>query len=162
MVAEIRITGAEQLRALGRDLKAAGVQGQGLRRELLRGMRAAEKPLKDAVHQSALDSLPKKGGLNEWVAAESVTARNSLSGRGAGVRIVARKKGGKKGSHDLEAVDAGNVRHPVWGRWLKDVPTQSVESGYFTKPLNEAAPELIAVLSMAIEITARRIAKGTF
>jgi hypothetical protein len=97
---EVRVTGANQLRDLARDLKAAGETGRGLRRDLLAAMRAAEKPLIDAARESARDTLPKSGGLNEWTANSYIKAQNRLTGKGVGVRIVA-----KKGKHDLLDMD---------------------------------------------------------
>lgn len=151
MVTEIRVTGAEQLRALGADLRAAGDVGKGLRRELLASMRAAGRPLAEKVRQSARDNLPKRGGLNEWVADSKISPRNSLTGKRVGMRIVA-----TKGKHDLEDIDKGSVRHPVFGnrrRWAE----QSVPSGFFTQPLEESAPEVQAALLVAMEATARQI-----
>lgn len=159
MVATIRVTGADQCRALGLALKAAGEEGKGLRRELLASMRAAEKPLADAARKSARANLPKAGGLNEWVATSKITARNSLSGRGAGVRLVAKKPGGSKGSHDLEALDAGTFRHPVYGH-RKTWVTQSIPAGWWTTALFKASPRVQLELLAAIRITNERIARS--
>jgi hypothetical protein len=152
---ELRITGADQLRVLGAQLKAAGEQGQGLRRELLASMRALEKPLTDGVRSSARDMLPHRGGLNEWVAGSDIKFRNNLTGSAAriGARVVA-----TKGSHNLEGIDGGNVRHPVYGgsTWV----SQSVRDGWFTKPLNAAAPEVTVMLSIAIRTITSQLETG--
>jgi hypothetical protein len=156
MPVEIKITGAEQLRALGRDLRAAGEEGKLLRRELLATMRLAGKPLAEATRQSALDMLPHTGGLNEFIADSKIVARNSLTGSRVGTRIVGKKTGGSKGAHDLEAMDVGTFRHPVYGHrsaWVQ----QSVRPGWFTKPLEDAAPALQAALLGAMNVTAARI-----
>lgn len=160
MVAEIRITGAEQMRRLGIELKAQGEEGKGLRRELLAAMRIAGKPLVEATRASAMANLPKAGGLNEWVASSNIAARNSLTGSRVGTKVVAKKPGGRKGSHDLEASDAGQIRHPVYGRWLKNQPTQDIPPGWFTKPLLAAAPEVQVALLMALTITEEKLARG--
>ena len=156
MVAEIRVTGAEQLAALGKDLKAMGLEGKGFRKELLSSMRAAGKPLVKELRQSARDVLPKKGGLNEFIATSAIVVRNSLAGNRAGTRIVARKKGGKKGWHDLEAFDDGSFRHPVYGNRKKWVQ-QSVTPGWFTKPANESAPKQREALLEAMTVTEAKI-----
>lgn len=159
MVAEIRITGAESLRALGKDLKAMGEEGKGFRKELLKSMRVGAKPLVEATRASARANLPKKGGLNEFIATSKIATRNSLAGNKVGTRIVAKKAGGSKGFHDLEAMDAGSFRHPVHGNrkvWVQ----QSVTPGWFTKPLNEAMPKVRASLMEAMEVTELKITKG--
>ena len=154
MVAEVRITGAEQLRALGRDLKAAGEEGKGLRRKMLAGMRAAGRPLAEKVKESARDNLPKRGGLNEWAAASRVTVRNSLTGKSVGTRIVVGKR-----KHDISDMDAGSLRHPVYGNRKKWVG-QSIAEGAFSKPLEHSAPEIQAALLAVMEMTARQIERG--
>ena len=156
MVVEIRITGAEQLRALARDLKREGEFGRGLKNELTAGMRAAGKPLVEAVKQSALDTLPRRGGLNVWTDTSRISVRNNLLGglNRVGMRIVA-----TKGNHDLEDMDKGTIRHPVHGNrkvWVK----QSVTPGFFTKPLEAGADEVQAALILAMDITRRRLEKG--
>lgn len=158
MVAEFKVTGAEQLRALGRDLKMAGEEGKGLRRELLAGMRFLSKPLVDATRASAEENLPRRGGLNDFIASSDIKVRNSLTGRRAGMRIVAKKAGGSKGFHDLEAFDNGWFRHPVYGnrrKWIQ----QGIAPGWFSKPLNEAVPEVAATLSLSMNVIARRITR---
>jgi hypothetical protein len=158
MVVEIRVTGAEQLRALGKDLRAAGLEGKGLRREMLASMRAVGKPLVEKVKESARAELPKAGGLNEFIAKSSITVKNNLTGRKVGTRIVAKKKGGSKGWHDLEAFDNGSFRHPVHGNRKKWVQ-QSVTPGFFTKPLIEGAPAMQAGLLAAMTATELKIIK---
>ena len=158
---EVRVTGAEQLRKLARDLKAAGSPARGLRVELLRAMRLAAKPMVEAAKASARENLPRAGGLNVWVAdGAKITARNNLtalSGKRLGMRIVA-----TKGNHDLEDMDTGKIRHPVWGVWRANTPTQDVYQGWFTKPLNAALPMVQGEVLMAMNIIGRRIEKGIF
>ena len=155
---EVRVTGAEQLRALARDLKEAGGPARGLRRELLAAMRLAGKPLVEATKVSARDHLPKHGGLNVWVAdGAKIAVRNRVAATNTvGMRIVA-----TKGNHDLEDMDSGSIRHPVYGNRTKWV-AQNVYQGWFTKPLNAALPMVQAEVLMAMNIIGRRIEKGIF
>lgn len=152
---DLRITGAEQLRALGADLRAAGSDGAGLRRELLAGMRALGRPLVEKARASAISVLPKHGGLNQWVADSNIVVRNSLSaGSKVGMRIVS-----VKGAHNLESIDGGRVRHPVYGHKTTWVG-QSVPQGWFSKPLAESAPEVQAMLQVTMDVIGRRIERG--
>jgi hypothetical protein len=156
---EVRVTGAEQLRSLARDLKEAGGPARGLRRELLAAMRLAGKPLVDAPKASARAELPKAGGLNTWVAdGAKISVRNRVAATNTvGMRIVA-----TKGNHDLEDMDTGQIRHPVFGKWRRNTPTQEIYQGWFTKPLNAALPMVQAEVLMAMDIIGRRIEKGIF
>lgn len=156
MPGETRITGGERMAAIGAELKALGPEGGVLRREMLAGLRVAAQPLAIAVRNSARQTLPREGGLNDWVAGANITVRNSLSARSAGVRIVATKAGGSKGSHDLEAIDLGEFRHPVFGNrsvWVG----QTVTPGFFTKPLEDAAPLVEGALVKVLDTTIERI-----
>lgn len=155
---EVRVTGARQLERLGLELKAAGVEGKGLRRNLLASLRVAAQPLAQAAKDSALEKLPKSGGLNEYIANSNIVARTRLTGPRVGVRIVAKKSGGSKG-HDLEAMDAGKFRHPVYGRKGTKWQEQSVEPGWFSEPMKKSAPEMEAAALLALEVTARELAK---
>ena len=159
MVVSIEVRGAEQMRVLGKELRAAGIEGKGLRRELLAGMRVAAKPMAEAAKQAARDELPRAGGLNEWVAGSKFAVRNSLTGNGAGTRIVVRKPGGKKGAHDMAALDDGIARHPVFGHrnvW-KDTP---IKAGWFSDTLQRDAPVAQAALLAAMQTTIDALAKG--
>jgi hypothetical protein len=167
---EIRITNLEQFGKLSRDLKAAGLEGRGLKRSLTAAARLSTKPMIEAAKESAQANLPKRGGLNEFIATARFTVSNRMSGstaargKGSGVvgsRIVAKKAGGRKGSHDLEAFDNGHFRHPVYGNMKKWAP-QSIEPGWFTKPMQKAAPAALAEFRLSMDIIARRIEKGNF
>jgi hypothetical protein len=150
----MRITGANQLAALAKDLKAAG--DKDLRKELLKGLRNAAKPLaKEAAPKAAREGLPKRGGLNEYVAASKFAVRTRTTGQGAGVRIVGAKKG-----HDIKATDEGEFRHPVFGgkTWV----VQHIKPGWWTDGMSDPVvlepmrKELIAVM----DEVARKIAHG--
>ena len=133
MAGPIEVTGAAQLANLSKALKAAG-RGD-LRRELLRGIRQATAPAKTTIPQSAREKLPRRGGLNNFVAdGLKVTSRASLSGAEARVRIVATDPP----RHDIAALDRGLVRHPTFGH--KPWKAQRVEPGFFTDPCVALAP----------------------
>lgn len=142
-----------------------GLEGKGFRKELLASMRAGGKPLVEAMRKSAREVLPKAGGLNEYIATSKFAVRNKLTGNQVGTKIVATKKGGSKGWHDLEAFDNGSFRHPTRGRkaeshlnrikWVQ----QDCPPGWFTKPAMESAPEQRRLLLEAMEVTTLKITR---
>lgn len=110
---DVKITGADQMEKLGRDLRAAGAKT--LRKEFMRAGRELGKPVADAFKAAALADLPKKGGLNEWVAKRMKTKTQiRLSGKNVGISFVTRHKG-ERGLSDLKALNAGRVRYPLFG-----------------------------------------------
>jgi hypothetical protein len=151
----IRIAGAEQMAVLGAELRAAGVEGKLFRRDLLAGVRVAAAPAPQAVKASARAVLPKGGGLNEYVASSRIGVRTRLTGKSVGVRIA-----GTKGDHNLWRIDAGHVRHKVFGRWVEGVPDQPVTPGFFTKPLEAVEPKVTAAVIGVIYATRRALEKG--
>lgn len=148
------VSGDAQLRELGRQLKAAGQVE--LRKELLRSIRVASVPLREDIRESARTVLPRRGGLNRWVAGAKVTSRTRLTGRSVGVQIVA-----KSGKHDLNDLDlTGEIRHPVFGHRSGKWVSQTVTAGFFTKSINEHGETVASAVEAAIERVTRQLEGG--
>lgn len=153
---ELRIVGANQLADLARDLKREA-DGKERRKDLLRGIQKVAKPLaKVTAPQVARAGLPKRGGLNEYVASSKFAVRTRTTGQNVGVRIV-----GAKGKHDLDAMDRGRLRHMVYGhrdRWV----SQSIAPGWWSEGMSDPivlAPMQRELIQVMDEV-ARRIARG--
>lgn len=114
-----------------------------------RNIRLIASPAIQAVRQSALDTLPKAGGLNQWVADATIKTSILTGPRTAGVAIRARKTG-----HDLPRINAGVARHPVFGNrnaWS----TTYVTPGFFTKPLDALEPRVTLLMVTSMNETSR-------
>lgn len=152
MAADLNVYGAAKLDAVAHRLKET--DDKELRRELYRGIARAGKPLKAAVRQGALEALPKRGGLNAYVA-RSRTNLKPLAGRGdAVVRLTTAKKGS-----DLRAINRGRLRHPVFGNrkvWV----TQSVPAGWFQKSVESQHDEVRREVVKVLDEVAEKIARG--
>lgn len=142
---------APDLKALSRDLKAAGRKD--LRKELFAGLNRSTKPLRAAAKANALATLPSSGGLAARVAAANMSVR----GGGARVTIVARpsKRGG---SFNPIEIDGGIVRHPIYGHG--PAVAQHVKPGWFTDPMQEGADDVRDELLAGIDAVARKLAAG--
>lgn len=153
----IVVTGAEDLERLGRQLKELG--DKELRRELFRGFARATKPLKADVKRSAVRSLPHRGGLNQWVADAKIATRTRVSGKSVGVRIAGSRSNKQQRKSDLNAINRGRLRHPVFGNrkvWV----TQQVTPGWFTVPLVAGADVVRTELVQVMDDVAERLARG--
>lgn len=153
----IVVTGADELESLGRQLKELG--DKDLRRELFRGFSRATKPLKADVKRSALQSLPSGGGLNRWVADARLATRTRVSGKTVGVRIAGSRSNKQLRKSDLNAINRGRLRHPVFGNrkvWV----TQEVKPGWFSEPLVAGADEVRRELVQVMDGIAERLARG--
>lgn len=150
MADDVKVNGANQLAALTRRLKAAGEGG--LKRDLLRGLREGTKPMVEAARSSALEHLPKQGGLNQEVASSKIAVRTRTSGGNPGVRVVGLSK------HNIAAMDRGRLRHPTFGHepWV----SQHIKPGWWTDALMGEAPKVRQALLAVMDETTRRIAHG--
>jgi len=119
-------------------------------RELQKAMRRLARPLLKSARQGAIQILPYHGGLNERVAHGRFTSSVRLVGKGAGVRIT----GADRRSANVNRMDDGSVRHPVYGnrkRWV----TQRITPGWFTKPLLLDTPQIRDEIMKALDDTAQ-------
>ena len=149
--AEIR--GAYRFQVVGRQLKAAGLEGRGLKRELLREIRVAAAPMAQAAKQAAAEELPKSGGMNEYYASGRFSVRNRLTGN-AGVRIVATKAG-----HSMRQADSGRVKHPPWGHRDRKWTYTKTKRGWFEDALTGHKPVVQAAVLRAIQATTAKIGR---
>jgi hypothetical protein len=150
------IRGADQLAKLAKQLKEAG--DKGLQRELSKAISQATKPVKEAARQSALETLPKRGGLAARVAGSRFSTRRYASSRASGIRIQA------KNAYALGRLDKGRVRHPVFAdqgktrdewTWV----TQIIWPGWWTKPTKAAAPAVRREIEQAMQTVANKIGR---
>ena len=134
------VQGAGEFARLGKVFKDLG--GGRLKNETLRALRAAEKPLVEAAKAGARSTLPHGGGLADYVADQAkITARNQLTGKKVGIRLVGTRNGRTGKKVDLDSMDGGEIRHLTYGH--KPWKSQSVTPGWWTDALNKAAPPVV-------------------
>lgn len=143
------VSGGTQLRRIAVKLRAAGTEGQGLRRRMRRNLVASVKPMQDAVRRNAL-AIPVQGtastGLRQSIA-RATQIRIRANGSTAVVRLWVNPDRMPAGQWNLPAYMEGQGRawrHPVFGgdTWV----TQA--SHPFFKPA--VAPRLIGVRQACI------------
>jgi hypothetical protein len=139
---------------LSMQLKEAG--DKGLARELTKAISQAVKPLKSELPASARSHLPRRGGLADRVAASRVGFSRRTKGNAVGLRVQA------KNAYHLAQMDKGFVRHPVFKRKEEQMRsavwvTQKVEPGWFTDPVEAAAPRIRHDVQKAMDTVAAKI-----
>lgn len=150
-MADFEVRGSHDLAVLAQRLKAAG-NGE-LRRQLLRSIRGSARKAIPDIRQSALETLPKRGGLAARIADQAYGVQTRLGGSSASVRLAG------KGMKELRDIDAGRLRHPVYGdrgRWV----TQSVTPGFFSNPIERRAPRIRRDIQNAMGDIARKVTGG--
>lgn len=148
MADDFEIRGAEDLATLARRLKEAGRND--LKKELQKGIREAGASTVLKIRESALENLPRRGGLAARVAAEKATVASRYSGSAA--RVTIRRRRGR-------GLNAGRLRHPLFGNtshWFQ----QRVKSEWFDDPIRDSAPEMRRKIEAAVNAVTSKIARG--
>jgi hypothetical protein len=164
---QFSIGGSAQLRQVAGAIKAAGDKGMG--KEMSAGLRRAAKPLQAAILDSAAETLPQGGGY----AAEftrSMRFRTSVraAARQAAFRLVTFSDGTKE-RRDIRRLEAGQLRHPVFGRSRalrnrQRVPNPwavtAIKPGFFERGTSKAAAAVETEMLAVLGELAARITKG--
>jgi hypothetical protein len=149
----VSVTSAD-IAAVGAAVRALG-DGRTVDTEMAKEIRAAVPPVRAAVRAHALQFLPKRGGLNEWVASAGVRSAVRRGPRSAGVSLVAGRNSSRRRA-DLKRLDsAGRVRHPTYGRspWV----LQTVPSGFFSDPVVDSADRFVEAVADAVHTAAQKV-----
>ena len=151
-MADVEIRGGEDVDALVRRIRSHG-DAKALRKELMRGLNRATKPVRDDMKASIGPSLPSRGGLAALVMAKASLSSQALSGRNAGVRIKARRRDGG----DLRRLNAGRLRHPTFGHrpWVQQ--TEGINPGFLDEAFENDKPAVARAVTRVLEDIARRI-----
>lgn len=152
---DARVTGAEDLVRLAKAAKATG-DGQ-LRKDMLRGIRNAAKPVADGIREQYADEMPKRGGAADWYGGMKISPRTRTTGKSAGVRLQGPRRG--RGADAGRVNDSGVIRHPVHGNrdvWA-DTP---VRAGVAGRGADRAAPRARDDMEEVLRDTAARIARS--
>ena len=157
---DLEVVGLQTLTRLSRDLRAAGEQGKGLKRELSRGISATTKETRAAMRSALAAGLPQSGGLAaEVTGSTTFSTQTSLGSQSVGVRIKAR---GRRSIRRMNAT--GAFRHPVFGRrevWVTQIAGPPTK-GFLDKPFEASRPEIQQEVLLAIgRIRAQRLSKRT-
>lgn len=146
-----------QLQVAARKLKRHG-NAVAIRKEMVKGLRAAAKPGEKAAKASAM-SLPantgQSTGLRRRIA--SAIGIQVRASRNALVRIrVGRAKMGGQASLPQRMNRPGRWRHPVYGNreaWV----TQTSRAGWFDRPVLATRPQAIAEMTKVLQRIVRRM-----
>jgi len=127
---DLRVTSANLAEVTAR-VRAAG-SDRTIVRELEREINAAARPIRPEVRANVRAELPASGGLGEWVARSAARVKGIRGPRVAGVHLSWSRRS-LAGASNLNAIDRGRVRHPLFGRrpgrWYNQpVPPKSISS----------------------------------
>jgi hypothetical protein len=146
---DLQIKGGQAFAQLGKALKQAG-DGRELRKEFLKELRAAGKPVTARIRRDLGAEMPKRGGLAAHLSKAKVGVRNRLSGDSAGVRLEISDK-----NYDLPKIEKGIVRHPTYGHgpWV----SQPVKPNVVTDAIEAEASVFQTAVLDAIDTVVHKI-----
>jgi len=129
---DVKVEGADKLALLGKAIRKMG-SDRTIIKNLSKEIKSFGPPVREALKASALATLPKRGGLNKWVAASrvNVSVRRGATTAGVSIKEGRNSAGGRS---DLKGIDAGMVRHPLLGNRAHWYP-QRITPGFATKTL---------------------------
>jgi hypothetical protein len=156
VAADFEVRGADDLAKLGRRLKEAG--DKELRRELLRGLNRAVKPLTQEVKDSLDEFLPDNYAA-ELGPSVKVQTRKRVGGRNPSVSMVGRAQTRDGKPRNLDALNRGRLRHPLYGNrahWFE----QAVDPGWWEKPLTAASPLVRLEIERVINSVNAKLERG--
>jgi len=132
MASDVRVSGGAKIAAVAAALRHLGTD-RTIVNEMAKEIRRVSPDMRQAIKDSAIEHLPKRGGLNRWVAAAKVRTSIRRSPRSAGITFVV-SRNSIHGKTDMDAINRGRLRHPVFGNRRKWV-VQAVEPGFGDKAL---------------------------
>lgn len=146
---DISVKGAEQLKSLAKDLRAAD---KDIKREAMRELRAAGKPAGEAIRTAYGAELPHRGGLADRIRRSTISVQIRAAGVSIGAQVKLRNK------HDLRSIEAGRLRHPTFGRgeWVD----QKVPAEIGGKAFEREAPMVQRHMLAALDRVAAKITRG--
>lgn len=153
---------ADDLATLAANLREAG--DVGLRRELIAGIREGTKPVPEAIRKDLKPHLPDR--YAEVLDADlRITISVHTGASDPGVFIIAQPI---KKKRKIRTINAGNLRHPVFGSFLvprrnwtwRDQEAPSVEPGWFDDPCKASAPGVREQIDAALDRVKAQIWAG--
>lgn len=165
MAIDVRVEGAAELRRVAAQIRAEGRKD--LSREMGKALSRAADPLKQKIRESAAETMPRSGG---YAGAFEKSLRFRASQRGSGdsaAYSLSTYADGESERRDIRALEAGKLRHPVFGRsrpgrrkgervanpWT----VTSIRPGFHKRATAKAADEAVKQLNQVVGDFARRL-----
>jgi hypothetical protein len=114
---EVSINGAATLHRVAAQMRAEG--NKPLARQMATAIAKATEPVKASIAAEAEKVMPSEGGYRSLLT-KSLRWRMSRRSQGQTAQVIlATYADGTKERRDIEALERGSLRHPIWGRSRK-------------------------------------------
>lgn len=137
--------GLQEIRVLASRLRKAAARD--LVYELRKAQRKAFQPLQKAIKEEALATLPKRGNYNVIMSkAVKVTVTTGVGRNALNARVYAK---GKTEERDVRQVNAGVLRHPLFGH-RRSWHTTRVRAGFVDRPVKALSDRVLQECADAV------------
>lgn len=155
------VTGTADFAALSARLKEAGATG--LRRELYRAIDKGARELTDQIKSTQHLDPYMPDNYARTLASDLSVRVYKRSGRDP--HLTVRAEGRTKKRKLVQLDERGILVHPVFGRgdrrdWTWRAQFRSVRQGFFSDPVQQAAPQIREKILAAMRETARKLTTG--
>lgn len=166
MSLDVQVIGAANLHKVAAHIRAEGRKD--LAREMGRALSKAADPIKQGIRTSAAETMPKRGGHQETLD-KSLKFRldRKQSTNAASVSLITYAEG-KSERRDVTALEAGKLRHPVFGRYrmghggrriANPWTVTKIRSGFHKRGTAKAMDETVKEMIHVVEDLAKRLAE---
>jgi hypothetical protein len=153
-MADLEIQGAEEFAAVAKALKQAGEKD--LQKELRAAIQRAAEPMVDTVRDQVAQYLPDRYAA---VLAPALKVGQSwrTGGSVTGLVLTGYAKG-KRSRRYVKAINAGILRHPVYGNRAAWV-AQQVRPGFWDEPMANSKEKPTEEIQQALDDVAKKLAR---
>jgi hypothetical protein len=164
---DLRIRGHAQLRAVAAQIKAIGDKGLG--REMAKRLRETTEPIKAAIRTSAEATMPASGGYRATLSQSLRWRLQVRSGAQIANVTLTTTADGVKEKRDVGRLEAGQLRHPVFGRSRKlksgttvsrPWSTTKIKPGFHKRGTDKAGELAEQAMGEVLDDLAARLAGG--
>ncbi|MDG4796217.1 hypothetical protein [Micromonospora sp. WMMD1082] len=152
----VQVSGGRDLTAVRRQLRVAG--DRRLSQQMSRALSRAAKPLKPAVQASAVRLLPS--GYGPLMSKSLRLRTQARERRGAATVSIRVHAAGKVENRDVARINAGTLRHPVFGKRRKAWIAQRVRRGFVDRPVDGMTPDVVREMHAVVDWVADTITRG--
>jgi len=147
--------GLQEMRVLASRLRKA--HARDLVYELRKAQRKAFQPLQKEIKAEALATLPKRGTYNVIMSkAVKVTVTTGVGRTALNARVYAK---GKTEERDVRQVNAGILRHPLFGH-RRSWHTTKVKAGFVDRPVKALTDRVLKECADAAQKLNESIARS--
>lgn len=155
MSLSVRISGGDDFKKVAAQLRTEGRKD--LSRQMDKALEKALVPVQKSIKLESAQTMPKSGGYaGEMSRSLRFRSQKRTGGNSASYSLVTYADG-KAERRDIRALEAGNLRHPVFGNRNVWALTK-IRAGFHKRGTDNAADEAVKQLAAVVEDFAHRLA----